>query len=148
MSFLVLVALAVVLAAALLTLLLVLLLLGGLVGGLVFSRIPWLRPAAPFLLLVPTCTAIGAGAGSWGLFLLACAHWEDVAVPAWAVGYPLGGAIGFAIGLTLAILVARGSRSGSSRSRGSILGRLGASLATPSRPAGTPSGRGEDGRHY
>lgn len=115
MFLLLLMMLAMLLTAAFLTLLLVFLLLGGLFSGIVFARIPWLRPAAPFLLLVPTLTAVGAGAGSWGLFFLAWAHCDTLAVPAWAAGYPFGGALGFAAGMVLAILLARRSRSDASR---------------------------------
>ncbi len=103
------------LGAALLTLLLVVALLGGLAGGVVCYRIAALRAAAPFVLLVPTLTALGAGAGSWGLFLLLGERYQAWAWPLWAVGYPAGGVAGFLAGLALAILMRRRSRAGRAR---------------------------------
>ena len=62
------------LVAAVVTLLLGLLLVGSFIAGLVLCFVPRLRGMAPFIMFIPTCTALGAGGGAWGLGYAAHAY--------------------------------------------------------------------------
>jgi hypothetical protein len=99
--------------AALITLALALVFVGSLIAGVVCCFIQRLRALAPFLLFVPSLTALGAGGGSWGLGYLANRASPMSALPFWgyAVGLLLGGALGFLLGVALAFLVNRKVKS-------------------------------------
>jgi hypothetical protein len=95
------------LVAGLLTVAVAVIFLGSFVSGVVLCFIDRLRPAAPFVLFIPTLAALGATAGSWGLGYLAYEHDPMSVLPfwAWLLGFPAGAVLGFVIGLGLALLI-------------------------------------------
>jgi hypothetical protein len=103
------------LLAAIITVLLALVFVGFLAAGIACCFIRRLKFLVPYLLLVPTLSALGAGCGSWGLGYLTHRMSGPMSVlPFWGyvVGLPLGGALGFLIGFGLARFVSRNNCAG------------------------------------
>jgi hypothetical protein len=94
------------LVAGLLTLAVGVIFLGSFIIGIVLCFMDRLRPVAPFVLFIPSMAALGAAVGSWGLGYLAYQHDSMSVLPLWAwlIGFPAGAALGFSIGLGLALL--------------------------------------------
>ena len=94
------------LVAAVVTLLLGLLLVGSFIAGLVLCFVPRLRGIAPFIMFIPTCTALGAGGGAWGLGYAAHAYAPMSVLPfwGWVAGLALGAVLGLLLGATIALL--------------------------------------------
>jgi hypothetical protein len=94
------------LVAAAVTSLLALLLIGSLLAGLGLCFVPRFRRVAPFIMFIPTFTALGAGGGAWGLAYAAHSYAPMSVLPfwGWCVGLLLGAGLGLLLGAGLALL--------------------------------------------
>jgi hypothetical protein len=100
------------LLAALVTITLGVVLIGSVIAGIVLCFVPSWRGFGPFVLFVPTLSALGAVAGAWRLGFAAHSYAPMSALPfwGWVFGLPSGAVVGVLLGLSLAALMRRTMR--------------------------------------